>query len=92
MSEIMTSAVRSARSSKAWEKGVMVGGVLQEAGFRPKPLLHPDDPYIVAVASDQPLPTATVPVIDLNDIDDIANLLLKHAVPANMAMASAGCA
>jgi molybdopterin-guanine dinucleotide biosynthesis protein B len=55
-----------------------------------KPLLHPDDPYIVAVASDQRLPAAIVPVIDLNGIDDIANLLLKHGVPVNVAMASAG--
>src|SRR4051812_38153991 len=28
-----------------------------------KPLLHPDDPHIVAVASDQPLPQARVPVL-----------------------------
>lgn len=46
-----------------------------------KPLLHPDDPYIVAVACDTALPHAKVPVIDLNDIDAVADLLLKHAVP-----------
>ena len=46
-----------------------------------KPLLHPDDRWIVAVASDTPLPNARVPVIDLNDIDAIANLLLAHAIP-----------
>jgi hypothetical protein len=34
----------------------------------------------VAVAADNPLPDATVPVIDLNNIDAIADLLLKHAV------------
>ncbi len=45
-----------------------------------KPLLHPDDPYIVAVACDTPLPQAKVPVIDLNDIDAVADLLLAHAV------------
>jgi molybdopterin-guanine dinucleotide biosynthesis protein B len=46
-----------------------------------KPLLHPDDPHIVAVASDIALPQATVPMVDLNDIDAIAKVLLDHAVP-----------
>jgi molybdopterin-guanine dinucleotide biosynthesis protein B len=46
-----------------------------------KPLIHPEDPHIVAVASDSALPAALVPVIDLNDIEAIADLLLKHAVP-----------
>ena len=46
-----------------------------------KPLIHPEDPHIVAVASDSALPAARVPVIDLNDIEAIADLLLKHAVP-----------
>jgi molybdopterin-guanine dinucleotide biosynthesis protein MobB len=46
-----------------------------------KPLLHPEDPHIVAVASDGALAAAKVPVVDLNDIDAIADLLLKHATP-----------
>jgi molybdopterin-guanine dinucleotide biosynthesis protein B len=46
-----------------------------------KPLLHPDDPHIVAVACDSALRGSKVPVVDLNDIDAIADLLLKHAVP-----------
>ena len=46
-----------------------------------KPLLHPDDPHIVAVASDAPVPEAKLPVIDLNNIEAIADALLKHAVP-----------
>jgi molybdopterin-guanine dinucleotide biosynthesis protein B len=45
-----------------------------------KPLIHPADPHIVAVAADSALPDAKVPVVDLNDIDAIADLLLKHAV------------
>jgi molybdopterin-guanine dinucleotide biosynthesis protein B len=45
-----------------------------------KPLLHPEDPHIVAVACDGPLPDSKVPVVDLNDIDAIADLLMKHAV------------
>jgi hypothetical protein len=35
------------------------------------------------------LPAAQVPVVDLNDIDAIADLLLKHAVPINAATATA---
>jgi molybdopterin-guanine dinucleotide biosynthesis protein B len=46
-----------------------------------KPLLHHEDPGIVAIAADTMLPSATVPVVDLNDIEAIADLLLKHAVP-----------
>jgi molybdopterin-guanine dinucleotide biosynthesis protein B len=53
-----------------------------------KPLLHPDDPLIVAVAADTALPQATVPVIDLNDIERIADVLLEHAVPLESATAA----
>ena len=45
-----------------------------------KPLIQPEDPHIVAIACDSALPDAKVPVVDLNDIDAIADLLLKHAV------------
>jgi len=45
-----------------------------------KPLIHPEDPHIIAVASDIALPQAKVPVIDLNDIEAIADLLLTRAV------------
>ena len=45
-----------------------------------KPLIHPEDPHIVAIASDVALPQARVPVIDLDDIEAIADLLIKHAV------------
>jgi molybdopterin-guanine dinucleotide biosynthesis adapter protein len=46
-----------------------------------KPLLHPDDPAIVAVASDAPLPQARVPVVDLDDVERIADILIRHAAP-----------
>lgn len=48
-----------------------------------KPLLYPDDPHIVAVACDTQLADVKIPVADLNDIDAIADLLLKHAVPVS---------
>ncbi|MEA3070855.1 MAG: molybdopterin-guanine dinucleotide biosynthesis adapter protein [Alphaproteobacteria bacterium] len=46
-----------------------------------KPLLHPGDPAIVAVASDMPLSGVRIPVLDLDDIEGITDILLRHAVP-----------
>ena len=54
-----------------------------------KPLIHPEDPHIVAIASDIALPQAKVPVIDLNDIEAIADLMLKRAVAVNEVEATA---
>jgi molybdopterin-guanine dinucleotide biosynthesis protein B len=39
-------------------------------------LLHPNDPHIVAVASDAKLETK-LPLLDLNDVDAIAGFILK---------------
>jgi molybdopterin-guanine dinucleotide biosynthesis protein B len=55
-----------------------------------KPLLQPDDPAIVAIASDQPLPAARMPVVDLDDVDAIVDILLRHAVPLDLLLANAG--
>jgi molybdopterin-guanine dinucleotide biosynthesis protein B len=46
-----------------------------------KPLLHPDDSAIVAVAADAPLPNAKIPVVDRNDVEGIADLIIRHAEP-----------
>ena len=46
-----------------------------------KPLLYPDDPHIVAVASDKELPQARVPVLGLDDIDGIVDIVLRYAAP-----------
>jgi len=54
-----------------------------------KPLLHPDDPHIVAVAADGPLPQARVPVVPLDDIERIVDILLAHAAPLNAAAPAA---
>jgi molybdopterin-guanine dinucleotide biosynthesis protein B len=53
-----------------------------------KPLIQPEDPYIVAIASDVALPAAKVPVIDLNGIEMIADLLIAKAVPVADAAAT----
>jgi molybdopterin-guanine dinucleotide biosynthesis protein B len=49
-----------------------------------KPLLYPEDPHIIAIAADRPLPQTKVPVVDLNDTAAIVELMLKHAVPVSV--------
>ena len=46
-----------------------------------KPLIAADDPSIVAIASNGPVPGAPVPVLDLEDAEAIAALVIEHAVP-----------
>lgn len=53
-----------------------------------KPLMAPDDPHIVAVASDGPVPEASVPVLALDDTRAIADLILKHCGLAGLAGAA----
>jgi molybdopterin-guanine dinucleotide biosynthesis protein B len=43
-----------------------------------KPLLAGEDPHVVAVLSDAPVPQTELPVIDLNDIGAIADFVLRH--------------
>lgn len=52
-----------------------------------KPPLHPDDPRIVAVASDEAQPQAGVPVVDLDAVEAIADLVLTLAEPMETALA-----
>jgi molybdopterin-guanine dinucleotide biosynthesis protein B len=53
------------------------------------PLLAPNDPAIVAVASDVALPGALVPVFDLNDVEGIVEILISRAVPLAAVLAPA---
>jgi molybdopterin-guanine dinucleotide biosynthesis protein B len=46
-----------------------------------KPLLHPEDRRIFAVATDGALPEANVPVLALDDEEAIVEALLAHAAP-----------
>ncbi len=45
-----------------------------------KPLLAPDDPDIIAIASDAPLKDTELPVLSLNDFAAIANLVIERAL------------
>src|SRR5260370_22773202 len=55
-----------------------------------KPLLHPDDPAIVAIAAATPLPGANIPVVDLDDVESVADLLVHHAAPLDAVLAQLG--
>jgi molybdopterin-guanine dinucleotide biosynthesis protein B len=55
-----------------------------------KPLLHPDDDCIVAIATDTPLAEAQVPVLMLDDIEGLANVLQAEALPREQIAASVG--
>jgi molybdopterin-guanine dinucleotide biosynthesis protein B len=46
-----------------------------------KPLIYPEDNCIVAIAADTPLPQAQLPVLNLDDIEGIANVLQAEALP-----------
>jgi len=49
--------------------------------YRPslgKPALHPEDPFIVAVASDEMLPRLALPWLPLSDVGAIASFILGH--------------
>lgn len=49
--------------------------------------LHPEDRRIVAVASDQSIPSAGVPVVDINDIAAVADMVLAKAEPLEKVLA-----
>ena len=49
--------------------------------YRPslgKPLLHPEDPLVVAIASDETLPGLTLPWLPLSDASAVATFILGH--------------
>lgn len=50
-------------------------------GMVGKPLLHPGDPTICAIASDTPQPGCGLHVLDLDDVAGIATLMQAAAVP-----------
>jgi molybdopterin-guanine dinucleotide biosynthesis protein B len=50
--------------------------------------LHPEDPQIVAVASDRPFPDARIPVVALDDVAAIADLVCANAQPLDVVLAA----
>ena len=51
-----------------------------------KPFLFPDDPSIVALASDAPPPFGPLPRVLLDDVDAVAALVLTRALPLDEAI------
>lgn len=43
------------------------------------PVIYPNDPHIMAVASDTPMPDADRPVFDLSDTDAIADFVVERS-------------
>ena len=54
-----------------------------------KPLIQPDDPKVVAVASDAELPGLPVPRLDLNDVEAVADFIVAHCGLAERAQRGA---
>ena len=48
-----------------------------------KPLIYPDDDCVVAIATDAPLRQAPLPVLMLDDVESIANVLQAEALPCD---------
>jgi molybdopterin-guanine dinucleotide biosynthesis adapter protein len=55
-----------------------------------KPLLQPDDPHIVAIAADAALAHVRVPVVMLDDVEAIVDIVLEHAAPLDAVAARIG--
>jgi molybdopterin-guanine dinucleotide biosynthesis adapter protein len=43
-----------------------------------KPLICENDPTVIAVASDEPLPSLDIPVLDINNVAAVADFILAH--------------
>ena len=43
-----------------------------------QPLIYPNDPHIVAVLSDEPLAGCPLPIIDIDDVDAVADFIVAH--------------
>jgi molybdopterin-guanine dinucleotide biosynthesis protein B len=54
-----------------------------------KPFIYPEDPDVVAIASDRPLPDVPLPTVLLEDVQAVVDLLLAHAAPLELARRSA---
>ncbi len=52
------------------------------------PPLHPEDPRVVAIASDQAFADAGIPVVDLDDVTAIADLVCARAEPLDAVLAA----
>jgi molybdopterin-guanine dinucleotide biosynthesis adapter protein len=54
-----------------------------------KPLIYRDDRSVVAIACDVPLPAAPIPILHLDDVEGIAEMMLRKAAPIDRVPAPA---
>jgi molybdopterin-guanine dinucleotide biosynthesis protein B len=69
------------------EKHTKIEVFRQAAGKDP---LYPSDNHIVAIASDPMITGADIPVVDLNDIDAVGNMVFASAEPLDSLLARLG--
>ena len=50
--------------------------------------LHPEDPRIIAIASDEEFPGSGIPRVDINDIEAVAAMVLARAEPLEKVIAA----
>jgi molybdopterin-guanine dinucleotide biosynthesis protein B len=55
-----------------------------------KPPFHPDNPHVVGIVSDTPFPKAGRPVVDIDDIDAVVDLLVERAETIDKVLARSG--
>jgi molybdopterin-guanine dinucleotide biosynthesis protein B len=53
-----------------------------------KPMLHPGDPHVLAMAAAGPAPDVKIPVIDLDDVGAVADFVCDHAQPLAAVLAA----
>lgn len=54
-----------------------------------KPLIYPQDPQVIAIAADAPLPNAALPWVSLDDIAAITDIVVGKAMPIGQFLGSA---
>ena len=75
----------------SWSKAIRAPAI-QAGVYRAavgKPLLHPPTRRLSPLPPDEPLPGAPIPVVNLDDIESIIDILLRHAVPLESGAAAA---
>jgi hypothetical protein len=66
-------------SISSWWKATRAGAIPRSKSIAQPPPLYPEDAAIVAIASDEVLPGAKIPVVNLDDVEAIIEIILRHA-------------
>jgi molybdopterin-guanine dinucleotide biosynthesis adapter protein len=55
-----------------------------------KPAFHPENPHVVGIVSDTPFPAAGRPVVDIDDVEAVVELVLASAESLDAVLARVG--